>query len=338
MRISRLIAAGLLLTTAAVLAHHGSPEAILPVTKGVYRLPFPDGTDIKISGDHVTHSPHNRLDMSPTASGAHDIVAAADGVIEYIQDGFDTTCPSISDDNPTPCVDYGGPSGTCKPRSALDCNGDPAANVCRNNYVWIRHPNGEWSKYTHMRFNSVPNSLQVGDSVAAGTVIGVEGDVGCASGTHLHFEVGRPDVVDNSIAAGDPNYDPLGIDPADCDVCGFPGISADNGVVVNANRQNRIPHFCGAGFVADGETVEAVACDGVCAFDNFVLGGTIDDDQIFYRQVTGGVGNDDNAFVIESGGGASIRGQSIVRLSPGFHAESGASLIASIGACDSPAH
>jgi CheY-like chemotaxis protein len=32
-----------------------------------------------------------------------------------------------------------------------------------------------------------------------------------------------------------------------------------------------------------------------------VLGRTIDDDQIFYRQVTDAVGNDGNAFVIESG-------------------------------------
>ena len=35
--------------------------------------------------------------------------------------------------------------------------------------------------------------LSVGDSVSAGTFLGCEDDVGCASGTHLHFEVGVPE-------------------------------------------------------------------------------------------------------------------------------------------------
>jgi murein DD-endopeptidase MepM/ murein hydrolase activator NlpD len=329
------LAAGLLAGAAGV-ADHGAPEAILPVTKGAYRLPFVNGTQVRVSGNHVTHSPHNRIDMSPTASGAHNIVAAGDGIIEYIQDSFDTTCPSVSSDNPTPCSPYNGPSGTCRSRRSQDCGGG-TTTVCRNNYVWIRHANGEWTKYTHMRVNSVPNNLAVGSFVNAGTVIGVEGDVGCASGTHLHFEAGIPDFVDTSIARGAPGYDPLNIDPANCDVCGFPNIAEDNGVVVNANRQNRIPLFCGADFLGSGTTVTAEACDGACFYNGWILGGTIENNSIFWRQVTDSIGNSGNSFVVENGAGAAVRAQNgAVILTPGFRAEAGSFFVGSIGACDSP--
>jgi hypothetical protein len=317
--------------SSSAFADHGGPENILPVTKGVYRLPFANGTQVRISGDHITHDPHNRLDMSPTDNSVqHNIVAAGDGVIEYIQDSFDVTCPS-AESNPNPCQNYNGPSGTCCVRGTPGCDA-----MCRNNYVWIRHPNGEWSKYTHMRQGSVPNNLAVGQFVSDGTVIGVEGDVGRASGVHLHLEFGVPDVVDTTLPPGDPNYDPLGIDPDNCAVCGFPNVTADDAIVIDANRQNRIPVFCQIGVLADGDTVEAVSCDGQCGSDNFVLGGTISNNEIFYQQVTTGIGNDGNVFVVENGAGAAIRGGSIVRLTPGFHAEAGSFFSASIGACDSP--
>jgi murein DD-endopeptidase MepM/ murein hydrolase activator NlpD len=70
-----------------------------------------------------------------------------------------------------------------------------AAALCHNNYVWIAHPNGEWSNYSHLARGSVTGKarLKVGDQVAAGQYLGDEDAVGCAMLKHLHFEVARPD-------------------------------------------------------------------------------------------------------------------------------------------------
>ncbi len=64
-----------------------------------------------------------------------------------------------------------------------------------NNYVWLRHPNGEWSKYSHLATGSVtgaPGNLSVGDTVTVGQVLGIESDIGRAGGRHLHHEIAWP--------------------------------------------------------------------------------------------------------------------------------------------------
>lgn len=96
----------------------------------------------------------------------HGVVAAADGVIERIEDSNTEDCP---------------------PGVTDDCND-------RNNYVWIRHTNGEWSKYSHMATDTVRlfANLAEGQAVQAGRLIGIESDVGAAQGQHVHFEVGVP--------------------------------------------------------------------------------------------------------------------------------------------------
>ena len=128
---------------------------------GLYVIPFSPGTDVKITGDHLTHSPKNRIDMVGL-DGGDRITAAAPGTIRFIQDGFSEKRPG----------------------------GSP----CNNNYVWIEHANGEWTKYSHMRKNSVgvDAGLDVGDSVQTGRFLGIQSDVGCASGKHLHFQVSVP--------------------------------------------------------------------------------------------------------------------------------------------------
>ena len=133
------------------------------LSRGIYRIPFQSGTDIKISNDHFNHCPRGRIDMVGINGGStYYIAVAADGWIRKIED-----------DNSVKC----------------DCS----VTNCRNNYVWIEHPNGEWTKYTHMVTNSVTSRGFVKDQwVTAGTVLGVEGQVGCASGVHLHFEVAQP--------------------------------------------------------------------------------------------------------------------------------------------------
>jgi murein DD-endopeptidase MepM/ murein hydrolase activator NlpD len=110
-----------------------------------------------------------------------------------------------------------------------DCN-------TSNNYVWIRHPSGEWSKYTHVEKDSARlfAGLTEGEAVFAGQVIGVQSDVGRANGKHVHFEVGIP-------------YDVL--DPI------------DGGGWLKG--YNLAPRFCGVPgqVLAQGRTYVAAACD-----------------------------------------------------------------------------
>lgn len=162
------------------------------LSAGIYRIPYPDGTNVTVSNDHHTHSPVDRIDM--VAGTGTPIVAAASGVIRYIVD-FNGNFPGSGDG-----VDINGnPQDDSLEHSCQD--GTPAVRnsvvvgFCTdyNNYVWIEHPNGEWSKYTHMGTGTVTAlGWSVGDPVQAGDVIGLEGDVGRAQGPHLHTEIGLP--------------------------------------------------------------------------------------------------------------------------------------------------
>lgn len=172
-----------------------------------YRLPYADGTKIEVAADARTHDPPTAFDL--VAQGGfgfrrHRVVAAQDGVVRIVVDG----------------------------RSANCCDGE-----CGNNYVWIEHAGGEWSKYSHLATDSVTDDagLSVGDEVAAGTFLGFESDVGRACGVHLHFEVGVPD---------DPEA-PL----ADTSI----GLLAGEKVV---------PRFCGVegGVLSEGDEVVAEGC------------------------------------------------------------------------------
>lgn len=148
--------------------------APLPDSAGVYRLPYADGTRVKIFDDTRTHRPHGRIDMTGAeGKPPYRIVAAAAGRVMAIQDGF---------------------SEQQSGRSAADC---------RNNFIWIAHDNGEWTNYSHLRQGSITQGarLRVGDRVQAGTYLGDEGSVGCSMLEHLHFEVAVPD-AGNPVDAG----------------------------------------------------------------------------------------------------------------------------------------
>ncbi|AWV07374.1 hypothetical protein C9I47_1679 [Lysobacter maris] len=189
----------------------------LQTSKGVYRIPYTDGTRIRVGRDHNTHTPKGRYDIGGQGGDSYRIAAAADGRIRFIEDRFS---------------------------QRLDCDG-LAASEKKNNYVWIEHANGEWTKYSHMTRGSTTGKagLKVGDFVRAGTYLGDEGDVGCAGGDHLHFEVAVPRATDPITTVG--------------------GFLRDN----DGSKRNRIARICGIdnGMFAAGQTHTARRVPGAIA-------------------------------------------------------------------------
>lgn len=216
-----------------------------PVSAATYRIPYADGTQLRVTNDHHQHGGGNlpgdgndRIDMVADMPAPGTVVAAASGTIRAIVDihgnsnglgdGQDINGNSgatllngtaHSDAAEHSCRDANEDANnnqTLDPGEDLNANGtletrvpnSTVIGICQNynNYVWIEHPNGEWSKYTHMSTGSVPNSLSVGDTVLVGQPLGIEADIGSASGPpgcmgppstvgcgrHLHHEIALP--------------------------------------------------------------------------------------------------------------------------------------------------
>jgi murein DD-endopeptidase MepM/ murein hydrolase activator NlpD len=202
-----IIATGTALAGALAIGVWYNPAAAnhvgFQMSTGIYRIPYADGTNMTVSNDHHNHNPVDRIDMGAGAANA-PVVAAASGVIRFIVD-FNGNSNGNGDGRDI--------TGALNPgHDALEhsCqDGTPAVQnsvvvgFCTdyNNYVWVSHPNGEWSKYTHMATGSVTAlGWTVGDWIEAGEQIGIEADVGRASNTHLHFELG----LVNAANAGNP--------------------------------------------------------------------------------------------------------------------------------------
>jgi hypothetical protein len=178
-------------------------QAKTPKSQGVYRIPYANGTGVEVSRDHHTHTPRDRIDMHGVSGNEpYRIVAAAAGEIMFI----------------------------------VDSNTEDGGSCDDNNYVWIKHTNGEWTKYSHLATGSVRGDagLDEGDAVSAGRFLGYEDDIGCASGEHLHFEVAIPD------------------DPTD-------PIEPSGGYIIGKNRVPRVCWIPGGVYV-DGETYTAKSC------------------------------------------------------------------------------
>jgi murein DD-endopeptidase MepM/ murein hydrolase activator NlpD len=179
-------------------------------SQGSYRLPFADGTTVKVFDDFHTHQPQGREDLYAVhGKEPYQVVAAADGRVMAIQDS------------------YG------------EQQSGRAAALCHNNYVWIAHPNGEWSSYSHISRGSVTGKarLKVGDPVKAGQYIGDEDAIGCAMLKHVHFEVAVPDAT-RPIDEG--------------------GFLTDN----EGGKRERNPRFCGVpgGLVKKSAEYVATSC------------------------------------------------------------------------------
>lgn len=55
------------------------------------------------------------------------------------------------------------------------------------NYCILKHENGYYTLYAHLKYNSI--NINLGDKVKKGDTIGYMGNTGYSFGTHLHFEV-----------------------------------------------------------------------------------------------------------------------------------------------------
>jgi len=252
------------------------------ISRGIYRLPFANGIDITVTNDHLNHCPRGRIDM--VGDNGNDIVAAGDGWIRAIVDTYT--------------------------KHACDCSTDPN---CHNNYVWIEHPNGEWTKYTHFVVNSVTDlEHYVGEWVTAGTQLGTQGDIGCATGVHLHFEVAQP--IDTNTLV----------------------FSTDGGFIDGDWAKNVIPVFCDISnnILVDGGSYTAENCgSNTCSTSISNASTTIGTGGIDVDFASSTITNSTTYNVGVYGAGEWQAGSSIT-LKVGFVAEVYSIFTARIGACN----
>jgi len=71
--------------------------------------------------------------------------------------------------------------------SNINYNTSKTGKRIYGNYVKIRHDNGMYTLYAHMKYGSI--LVKVGQRVSKGQEIGYMGNTGYSFGSHLHFEV-----------------------------------------------------------------------------------------------------------------------------------------------------
>lgn len=57
------------------------------------------------------------------------------------------------------------------------------------NYITIKHDDGSQTRYAHLLYGSIPNTIYVGARVTQGQIIGKVGSTGKSTGPHLHYEI-----------------------------------------------------------------------------------------------------------------------------------------------------
>ena len=71
--------------------------------------------------------------------------------------------------------------------SNINYNTSKSGRRIYSKYVKIKHSNGMYTFYAHLKYGSV--AVKVGDRVTKGQVLGYMGNTGYSFGAHLHFEV-----------------------------------------------------------------------------------------------------------------------------------------------------
>lgn len=264
------------------------------LSRNLYRIPYASGTEVSITNDHFSHNPVGRYDMIGINGGVsctntgYKIVAAAAGVIRRIVDQHNIH------------------GGDC------DRTQDECDYAQYNNYVWIEHANGEWSKYTHMMQHSTSQmaGLQVGDTVCAGTFLGYECDIGRATGPHLHFEIRVP-------------YDPTNVI-----------ISTSGGFMHDTIAAHRIPvinsislhHFSeNDKWTASG----SASCPASVDVQAFLAINR--SEQIYMASSTLSTVN--HSITYENGSNGLLQAGESITITPGFSAEAGSYFEARIRSC-----
>jgi hypothetical protein len=265
----------------------GTGQPQFEMSRNIYRVPYGNGTDVHISRDHYNHSPVGRYDMSGSGNGSscslnYPIVAAASGYVRRIQDGFDVHGPDCTQN----CSDY-------------------------NNYLWIEHANGEWTKYSHMRRNSttVNAGLSVGDFVSVGQLVGYECEIGQASGPHLHFEVRHPN------------------NPGNVQISNAGGFMSD--------ADHRIPVICGQPkhYWQSGDDLVSGSCSACNVAVSLFMSSQLFLTNSVYARLVGGSIVTGNSVTFLPTSSTMLQSATLINFGPGLLVSEGSYFSAKIGAC-----
>jgi hypothetical protein len=261
------------------------------LSANVYRIPYVNSTAMTVSRDHFTHTSTQgdvtgRYDLVATGLGAgcgkYKLAAAAKGIVRRVVDSHNTNCEASG------CDDY-------------------------NNYVWIEHASGEWTKYTHMKQYSASQDagIAVGDTVCAGTFLGYECDIGFASGQHLHFEVRRP------------------LNPATI------SISVKGGFMARGDALHLIPviNSISKHYLEAGDSWTASGSNS-CTSTNITVPSISMPDSAFkiYMASTDIITNN-NTVIFQNGSNGILHAGNSITITPGFKAVAGSYFNARIGSC-----
>ncbi|EZH73010.1 hypothetical protein ATO12_18510 [Aquimarina atlantica] len=137
--------------------NHGNHNQKKYDTSFKYYLPFKKGEEYWLSQGYngaTSHQNENALDFKMPVGTK--IYAARDGVVVDIEESFSKSCTSAD------CAKY-------------------------NNFILVYHSDGTFAEYTHIKKNGA--QVNIGDQIKIGQFIGYSGDVGWATGPHLHFIV-----------------------------------------------------------------------------------------------------------------------------------------------------
>ena len=141
-------------------------DVVNHVLKGItsYRITSGYGNrTITIGGQQVT-SFHKGIDITPLAP----IVAIERGKIKSVRSNI-------------------------LPSQSATIIANKQTSLYAGNYVVLEHGNGYTTHNFHMKENSI--LVKVGDIVEKGQVLGIMGNTGYVTGTHLHFEIRKDNVA-----------------------------------------------------------------------------------------------------------------------------------------------
>jgi hypothetical protein len=135
-----------------------------PDTNYVYELPYQKGE-------------HHRINQGYFGAFSHQIGSDTEYALDF--------------DMPVGTVVCAAREGICVAARTDSTNGgpDPAFKICAN-HVEIRHADGTYAEYVHLRTNGA--IVHVGDVVKVGQPIAYSGNTGFSQGPHMHFAVYIP--------------------------------------------------------------------------------------------------------------------------------------------------